>query len=265
MQAAFTFAKGDYKMKHIKFGSGKENFVILPGLSIHSIMRAADAIKAAYDEFTEKYTVYVFDRADNIASGYTVRDMAMDTADAMKALGIEKADIFGASQGGMIALYLAIDHPELVNKIILASTLAKPNDNFNHVIDEWIELAEKKDEIGLLNSFAEKVYSAKTLAAYGEILVTSNLGISDEEYRRFIILAEACMSYNCFDELSQIKCPAYVIGAEGDNVTTPDGSVQLAEALKCGLYLYSSEFGHGVYDEAPDYRRRCLDYLLSDK
>ena len=255
-----TVSAGDMEMDYIVFGSGEKPFVILPGLSVHSVMGSAEAIAAAYKDFSEKYTVYVFDRAKDIQEGYTVRDMAEDTAAAMKALSLESADVFGASQGGMIALYLAIDHPELVHRMILGSTLAKPNDTFNHVIDEWVRLAENRDEVGLLESFADSVYSQATLDAYREALISSK-GISDEEYRRFVILAEACKTFDCCDELSSIQCPVLAIGSEGDEVVTAEGSRQIAEALGCELYLYDDSYGHGVYDEASDYRQRCLDFL----
>ena len=260
-----TVSAGDMEMDYIVFGSGEKPFVILPGLSIHSVMGSAEAIAAAYKDFSEKYTVYVFDRAKNIQEGYTVRDMAADTAAAMKSLSIEDADVFGASQGGMIALYLAIDHPEMVHKMILGSTLAKPNDTFNRVVDEWIHLAEEKNEVGLLESFADNVYSQATLDAYRETLVSFNLGISDAEYRRFIILAEACKTFDCYDALSAVQCPVLVIGSEGDCVVTVEGSRQIAEAIGCELYLYDDSYGHGVYDEAPDYRQRCLDFLADSE
>ena len=249
-------------MDHIVFGHGEKNFVILPGLSVHSVMGAADAIAEAYKDFCEEYTVYVFDRAKTIHDGYTVRNMAEDTAKAMRRLNIEKADVFGASQGGMIAMYLAIDHPQLVNRMILGSTLAKPNAVFNHVVDEWIRLAEAKDEVGLLESFADNVYSESTLKACRETLISSNMGISDEEYRHFIILTKACKTFDCYGELPAIQCPVLVIGSQGDRVVSMEGSTQIAEALGCECYLYDDNYGHGVYDEAADYRRRCLDFLL---
>ncbi len=248
-------------MKYIKFGSGKKNFVIIPGLSIHSIMRYEYAIKEAYKCFTDTYTVYIFDRSENLKNGCTVKDLAEDTAQKMQELGIQGADIFGASQGGMIALYLAIGHPDSVNKIILASTLAKPNETFNGAIDEWIDLAEKKSENELILSFITKVYSEQTLVAFKEIMISSETGITDEEYRRFLILAKACKSYDCSNEISDIKCPVFVIGCDGDKVATADASRSIAEALKCKLYIYGNNFGHAVYDEAPDYKQRCLDFL----
>ncbi len=256
-----TVSSGGMEMDYIAFGSGEKTFVILPGLSIHSVMGSADAIAEAYKDFAGEYTVYLFDRAKDIHKGYTVRDMAADTAEAMKALGIENADVFGASQGGMMAQYLAIDHPELVHKLILGSTLAKPNDGFDKLVDEWISLAEAKQETELLESFVDNVYSEATLASYRDTLISMNAGISDEEYARFVILAEACKTFNCCDKLSGIKCPVLVIGSEGDEVVGAQGSEQIASALGCELYLYDKSYGHGVYDEAPDYRQRCLDFL----
>ena len=256
-----TVTAGDIEMDYTVFGNGEKSFVILPGLSVHSVMGSADAIAEAYKDFTEEYTVYVFDRTKDLKEGYTIEEMAEDTAAAMKALNIEDADIFGASQGGMIAMYIAIDHPELVHKMVLGSTLAQPNDTFEQVANEWIQLAEAKDEEGLLASFADNVYSEATLEAYRDYLITSNLGITDEEYERFLIQAEACVTFNCYDELSSIKCPVLVLGSEGDHVVTAEGSREIAEALGCEIYLYDENYGHGVYDEAADYKERCLNFF----
>lgn len=258
-----TVSVGDTEMDYAVFGSGKQCFVILPGISVHSVMGSADAIAEAYQAFSEAYTVYVFDRVKDIKSGYTVRDMAEDTAVAMQALNLTEANVFGASQGGMIALCLAIDHPEMVHKMILGSTLAKANDTCRQVAEEWIQLAKAKDEEDLLAGFADKVYSEATLKAYREALISSNRGISDEEYQRFISLAEACVSFDCYDELSAIQCPVLVLGSEGDQVVTAEGSKQISEALGCEIHLYDDSYGHGVYDEASDYKQRCIDFLHS--
>ena len=259
-----TVTVGDVEMDYVVFGSGEKTFVILPGLSVHSVTGSADAIAAAYKDFTSEYTVYLFDRAKDVHEGYTVRDMADDTAAAMTALGIEDADVFGASQGGMIALYLAIDHPELVHKMVLGSTLAKPNDTSRQVVGEWVRLAESGDEAGLLESFADTVYSETTLEAYRDTIISSNTGITDEEFRRFVILAEACGTFDCSDELSSIECPVLVLGSEGDRVVTAEGSRQIAEALSCEIHLYDDSYGHAVYDEAPDYKQRILDFLAEE-
>ena len=50
---------------------------------------------------------------------------ADDVAALLKQLNIDKADIFGFSNGASTTLQLAIRHPEMVNKIIVASTFYK--------------------------------------------------------------------------------------------------------------------------------------------
>jgi pimeloyl-ACP methyl ester carboxylesterase len=52
----------------------------------------------------------------------TFETMASDIAELIKHLGFEKADVMGDSLGGMTALRLAIDHPEVVDTLVLVST-----------------------------------------------------------------------------------------------------------------------------------------------
>ncbi len=248
-------------MDYITFGEGKKNFVIIPGLSVHGVIGMADSIREAYKIFSKDYTVYLFDRSEKLPENITIRELAADTAAAMKKLHIEKACVFGASMGGMIAQYLAIDHPELVSGMILGSTLSRPNKTFNKLVNKWISLAENKEEEKLIEEFINNVYSEKTLRDYRDILIASNFGITDDEYKRFIISAKACLDFNCYEKLSQIKCPVLVLGARGDKVVTTEASTEISDALKCEVYLYDESYGHGVYDEAFDYKQRCMDFL----
>ncbi len=257
----YIYKEGDLEMEYIKFGNGEKSFVIIPGLSIHSVMNSADAIKEAYKDFSDDYTVYVFDRPKNIRDGYTIENLSDDTAKVMKGLGIKNAYIFGASQGGMIAQCLTINYPDLVSKLVLGSTLSKPNDNFLKVAGNWISLAKEKNEDELLKSFVEDVYSKNTLDAYEDTLISSNKGISDEEYERFIILANSCLTFNVYDDLTKIKCPVLVLGCDGDKAVTPLGSKEIADKLNCEIYMYDESYGHGVYDEASDYKTRLLDFF----
>jgi pimeloyl-ACP methyl ester carboxylesterase len=51
----------------------------------------------------------------------TYEQMADDIAALLRHLAIEKADVFGYSMGGGVALQLAIRHPEAVRKLVVAS------------------------------------------------------------------------------------------------------------------------------------------------
>jgi pimeloyl-ACP methyl ester carboxylesterase len=51
----------------------------------------------------------------------TYEQMADDIAALLRHLAIEKADVFGYSMGGGVALQVAIRHPEAVRKLVVAS------------------------------------------------------------------------------------------------------------------------------------------------
>jgi pimeloyl-ACP methyl ester carboxylesterase len=60
-------------------------------------------------------------RTADVDRPLTYEQMADDTAVLMRHLGIEPADVFGYSMGGGAALQLAIRHPEVLRKLVLAS------------------------------------------------------------------------------------------------------------------------------------------------
>lgn len=137
-----TVKLGGFSMKCLVFGRGSDALVILPGLSVGSVLAAADAVEQAYWLLAERYTVYVVEYRQDVPQGYSVADAARDAADALRALGLTRACFFGASYGGMVAMEIAIAEPDLVQKLVLASTSARVGRGQFDVLDEWIRLAE---------------------------------------------------------------------------------------------------------------------------
>ena len=60
-------------------------------------------------------------RTADIDRPLSIEQLAEDVAAALGQLGIERADIFGYSLGASVALHLAIRHPDVVRKLVLAS------------------------------------------------------------------------------------------------------------------------------------------------
>jgi len=61
-------------------------------------------------------------RTDDIDRPMTFEAMADDVAALIEHLGLGEADIMGYSLGGGVALRTAIQHPEVVRKLVLVST-----------------------------------------------------------------------------------------------------------------------------------------------
>ena len=260
MKTDTVITKDNVEIPYFSFGSGERTMVILPGLDVKSVLLAAKSVEAAYRCFADDWTVYVFDRRKIIPAGYSIREMAADTAAMMHQLGIGAADVFGASQGGMIAQYLAADHPELVHSVVLGSSTARCNEVIGATCEKWIAYAEKRDITGLTGDFIDRLYSDNTIKQFRDFLMHMNDHVSAEDLDRFIILAKSIFGFDAREDLKKVSCPALVIGAEKDLAVGGEAAYELAELLGCELYVYGREYGHCVFDEAPDYKQRLLDF-----
>ena len=259
-----TVKTDDFEMDYFKFGTGKETMVIIPGLSVDGVMKYADAVAAAYAPMAEEYTIYVFERRKNLPEKYSVYDMAEDTASAMRKLGLKDIYLFGASQGGMISMIIAIEEPESVKKLVLGSTAASVEDaQYQKAVGEWVRFAKegKKEELYL--SFGEAVYPKEIFEQSRDALKEGAKAVTEEDLSRFVILAEAVRDFDVSDRLSRITCPVLVLGSKDDAVLGGEASERLFDAFKdrsdCELYMYEG-YGHAAYDLAPDYKERMLNF-----
>lgn len=248
------------QIDYITFGKGAKPLVMIQGLNTRGINGSALPLAYMYRIFAKEYKVYLFDRRPSVHDGTTVRDMASDIATAMDTLHLEKADIFGVSQGGMIAQYLAIDRPDLANKLVLAVTLSKNNDRVKSVIKNWIALTEQGNIKALVKDMAEKMYSPAYMKRYRPLLPLLTLLQKPKDPQRFIHLAKSCLTCNAHEELDKIQCPTLVIGGRQDEIVGAKASEEIAQKLGCKLHIYE-EFGHAAYEEAKDFNQIVYDFF----
>ena len=255
----------EIEMEYFRFGTGDKTLVILPGLSVKNVIDAAEAVAEEYKSMAGEFTAYVFERRRELPAEYPIRAMALDTAEAIKTLGLRDIYLFGASQGGMLALVIAIEFPELVKKLALGSTTSNVTDERYEKVEKWIQLAEKRDGVGLYLGFGRDVYPPEIFEQSRELLASIGVSVTEEEFERFIILAKGTKGFYVTDELGKIQCPVLAIGVFEDEVLDSDATMEIAEKLDhrpdFRLYMYIG-YGHAAYDTAPDYRDRLLRFFL---
>jgi pimeloyl-ACP methyl ester carboxylesterase len=154
---------------------------------------------------------------------------ADDVATLLGNLKISKADFLGFSNGGQTTIELTVRHPELLNKIILASTFYKRNaavpqfwegfahatlDDMPRVLREGFLTANNNTE-ALLNMFNKDVQRMKVFKDWRD------------------------------DQLKAIKVPTLVISATQD-VGSPEHAVEMYRVIpNCELAIFPG--GHGSY------------------
>ena len=254
---------GDRILYYVTFGRGTRPLVMIPGLGdgLHTVKGLALSFAWLYRRYANEYRVFLLSRPEPVREGETTADMAETAAEAMKALGLEKAYVLGVSQRGMIAQHLAARHPELVGKLVLAVTCPRSNDSVIAACGRWIEMAERGDYAALTIDTAETSYTPEYLARMRRMYpIAARVG-KPKDYTRCIREARACQTQDAAAVLGELRCPTLVIGAEEDQVIGPQASRELAAAIPdAGLCLFPG-YGHGVYDETEDFHRRVRAFF----
>lgn len=255
------------EIDYIRFGAGEKPLVLLPGVGdgLKTVKGMAVPSALLYRALAKDFTVFMFSRRVPLAPHTTTRDMAADLSRAMSALGVGRAAVDGVSQGGMIAQWLAIDHPEQVERLVLTVSCARPNPCLREAIGLWTEMARRGDYRGLLLDTAARSYTPQRLRwMRGSYALLGGLG-RPKSFERFLIQVEACLTHDASAALGRIVCPTLVIGGTADGVVTGEASQELAALIPGSTLRLYEGLSHALYEEAPDYLESvaafCLDNL----
>lgn len=156
---------------------------------------------------------------------------ADDVAALLKNLNIARADFFGFSNGGTTTVQIAIRHPEIVNKMVLGSTLCKRSGMPDQFWDfmKHAELSNMPEELKV---------------AYKE--VSTNPGglqtMHDKDARRMVNFKDIPDR-----QIESIKAPALIIIGDQD-VIKPEHAIEMHKQI-AGSELAIIPGVHGEYIE----------------
>lgn len=250
-------------MDYISFGRGETPLVMIPGLGdgLKNVRGMAIPMSLLYRQFGRAYKVYMFSRKNRLSPGYSTRDMAADVRTAMDRLGIDKAHVLGISQGGMIAQHFAVDNPERLEKLVLVVTASRPNETLRATAENWMELARRDDYRGLMLDNVRTMYTHGYVRKNRWLLPLTGKFGKPESYEKFLIMAEACLHHDCYRRLPEIRAKTLVVGGERDVVLTGEASREIAAQIPGSRLVMYPQYGHGLYQEAPEFDGAVLDFL----
>ena len=176
-----------YHEVHGEPDSSKPPLLLIPGAFM-----GADSMKRWADAFAPERAVILFDqqghgRTPDTSRAMSYEQFADDAAALLRALEVQRADVMGYSQGGGVALQLAIRHPSLVSKLVsMSATFRK--DGWYPAVFEAIGGLSAKDFAGtpVETAFLDHTPDTKAFDAYLEKMKELNVNdqdVSDEEMR----------------------------------------------------------------------------------
>jgi pimeloyl-ACP methyl ester carboxylesterase len=243
---------------YYRFGQGSP-IVLITGY------RATVAEWNAYflGELAKDHEVIVFDnrgigqsRADG--TRYGIEDLAGDTAALIDALNLKGATVVGWSMGGMVAQQLAIDHPKLVGKLVLMSSMppgprAVPvagrvervlsgsgSGHFGRVMDVLFpaDVAQQAKQCFIGDMFAPRGYAEPRIPA----AVTQ---------AQDALIARWTRDGDALAELRRVAVPTLVLAGTDDTVLPLRNSVVLGETLPHATLVEVDGAGHAMMYQYP--------------
>ncbi|MCS6806439.1 MAG: alpha/beta fold hydrolase [Acidobacteriota bacterium] len=220
---------------------------------------------------SQSFQVIVFDnrgagQSDKPEERHTIRTMADDLAGLLVALGIQQANILGASLGGFIAQEFALAYPQMTRRLILCATgFGGPH----YVLPSEDVLSAMSDMEGLGTEERARqnirlFYSPTFIQEHPdeiEMLIRLYLENPMPEHARMNQLI-AAMAFDTEARLSAITAPTLVLTADQDICVPPENSKNLAERIPNATLMTISGAGHGFFiEKADEFNRLVTEFI----
>ncbi|HWF15987.1 MAG TPA: alpha/beta hydrolase [Acidimicrobiales bacterium] len=191
--------------------------LLIPGLGV-DVNYFADIIR----DLATTCRVVAFDprgagQSDKPDVPYSIDGMADDAVGLLEYLGIDSATVVGTSMGGRTALILALNHPDLVERLVLVATSARVPP-IRLLTRRWLVM----DVLSRLP--VPKSVDAQPQFAW--------------ERQR-----DASTGFDCTDRLGEIKVPTLVVHGKGDHLVPFKLGREMADGIH-GAQLVALSDGH---------------------
>ncbi|HEY6344475.1 MAG TPA: alpha/beta hydrolase [Bryobacteraceae bacterium] len=211
---------------------------------------------AVTNSLAADHEVILFDNAGVGASGgetpRTVVEMTRDCVAFCRALGLEAINVVGFSLGGMIAQQLALEHPHLVQRLILLGTGPRGGEGMTFT---ELSAEEQADPVAfLLGAFFSP--SETSQSAGREYMKRLDSRTIDRDLPVSRNSAEAQLAAirewgtipatGCYSTLKNITHPALIVHGNKDVVVAPINALILAEHLPNAQLIMYSDSSHGA-------------------
>ncbi len=192
------------------------------------------------------------------------RVIADGVASTLRTLGLGPVAIEAESGGGRISLWLTVDHPELVDRLVLAavSSGTPPNSPMTERMGRWIALAEAGEWGTFFAMMAQQMKAAAETEA-GAFGAPARLQPRPATPKRFIGELKATLDPSSFvtDRLGEIDAPTLVLAGELDQVVPLASTRLVAERVPGSRMLTDPSCGHTVRSSFTDYDEHVEAFL----
>ncbi|AMK24673.1 alpha/beta fold hydrolase [Sphingobium sp. SJ10-10] len=259
------------KTRYLMAGDRSRPLLIL----LHGVGGHAEAYVRNLGPHAEHFWTVAIDMmghgwTDKPQADYQVADYGRHVLAVVRTLGRERALISGESLGGWVATWLAVHHPERVEKLVL------------NTAGGWTAHPEVMERLKRLSIEAATDPSPERVRSRLEWLMFDKSRVNDDliETRRAIYAqpgyAEVMKHIMCLQDMEvrrpnmitelqykSIQCPTLVVWTSHDPSATPAEGAQIAGMIPNSQFVVMNECGHWPqYENAAEFNGMHIRFLL---
>ena len=180
---------------------------------------------------------------------YSMAQYAEDAVNLMTTIGWVSALVIGVSFGGMVAQELAINHPHMVEGLVLACTSPGGAGGASYPLHTLMEMNPEERArfmIPISDTRHDEDWAKANPETYEQLVAMAAADpYADEEghemgRRRQL---EARALHDTWSRLGEIRCPTLVCGGKYDGIALPETQERMASRIR-GAELRFFEGGH---------------------
>jgi 2-hydroxy-6-oxonona-2,4-dienedioate hydrolase len=262
---------GGIRTRYMASGSPEKPLLLL----LHGVGGHAEAYARNFGTHGKHFWTVAIDMlghgwTDKPDIDYQLPDYARHIQDVLKALGRKSAHISGESLGGWVATWMAVHHPETVNRLVL------------NTAGGWTAHPEVMARIKKLSNEAASDPSWARIRTRLEFLMCDKSAVSDDliETRRAIYaqpgFARTMERIMCLQDMQirranmitaaqyrGIKKPTLVVWTSHDPTATPAEGKEIADMIPAAQYVVMNQCGHWPqFEDAALFNKIHLAFLL---
>lgn len=241
-----------------------------PLILIHGLADDHRAWRRALPDLVLRHRVLIYDLRGHGETSLgrpdgTLTQLGSDLASLMESIRVDKADIAGFSLGGTIAMRMAIDHPEMVQRLVLVATSSRVGKAAADWYRQRAEMVERRDPQirDTLDRDTADVYAESPAELEAGLLIRRQATSDPRGYGNACAAMAALNAAPLDPELGRIAAPTLIVASDLDRHCPPKAAEIIASGIKgSGLEIISGA-GHPIPVEKPRELAALMNAFLS--
>lgn len=193
---------------------------------------------------------------------WTVVKAAADTARLIYGLVGGPMIVAGISLGGVVALQMALDFPQVVQELILINTFAclrpKRFDEASYLVGRFM-VANLRGKEYQAETVARRLFPQPEQEELRREMVQRILQADQRVYRQAM---QSLALFNVRKRLPEIRMPTLIISGQNDSTVPLANQMELVKGISGAEHIIIPDAGHAVIaDQAVRFNKVILDYL----